>query len=209
VQCPVACSDGKNREILARILLHVAEDVVDSPYQEQEVELSGSACGWRVFLVGTYELVIDAKNRLSIPFSVRRKLDPERDGHSFYVSPAQRRGTLALYPEKYFERLRPALPEETLSEHTQQWRQFELSQTALLDADSQGRILIPERLLKRAGLGKEVVLTGAHDHLVLWNRHEFEEFENRQWEQFPENRSKAMQELRTLAAARSSAESTA
>ncbi|MGD8453113.1 MAG: hypothetical protein PVJ57_14945 [Phycisphaerae bacterium] len=153
-----------------------------------------------MLLAGRFEQTIDAKNRLSIPFAIRRKLNPDQDGHSFYVLPGQRRGTVALYAEKYFERMRPLLPEESVSEETHEWRKFEYSQCALLDPDSQGRILIPEHLLKREGIGKEVMLTGAEDHLVLWDRKDFEEFENNQWERFSENRSKAMRELRTLAA---------
>ena len=63
-----------------------------------------------MFLAGTHELTIDSKKRLSIPFVIRKKLDGERDGHSFYVVPGRRRGTLALYAEKYYERLRADLP---------------------------------------------------------------------------------------------------
>ena len=166
----------------------------------------GFCGGHGMFLVGTFELTVDAKNRVSIPFNIRRKLDPGRDGHSFYVLPGQRPGTLALYPESYFERMRPALPAESVSEETQQWRQFEYSQCALLDSDSQGRILIPERLLKRTGVGREVTLTGAQDHLVLWNRQDFAEFEDGQWKRFPESRSKAMQELRAFAPVQPAAE---
>ncbi len=149
-----------------------------------------------MFLVGTYELVIDAKNRLSIPFNIRRKLDE----HSFYALPGGRPRTLDLYPESYFEKLRPVPPAEYLSDSTLEYHRFELSQTGLLETDSQGRILLPDRLLKRAGIGKDVVLIGVQDHLELWNRGEFEEFETRQWEKLAENRARAMQELRALAA---------
>jgi MraZ protein len=147
-----------------------------------------------MFLVGTYELVVDAKNRLSVPFNIRKKLDE----HSFYALPASRPCTLALYPESYFEKLRPVPPAESLSDSTQAWRQFEYSQCALLETDSQGRILLPDRLLKRAGIEKEVVLIGVQDHLELWNRRDFEEFENSQWDHLAENRARAMQELRAF-----------
>ena len=153
-----------------------------------------------MFLVGTYELTIDAKNRLSIPFNIRRKLDPNKDGQSFYVLPGLRSGTLALYPEAYFEGLRPVPPAEKLSEQAHAWRQFEYSQCALLDSDSQGRILLPERLLKRAGIVKEVTLIGVQDHLELWSRRDFEDFENGQWQNVPQNRARAMEELRAFVA---------
>jgi len=148
-----------------------------------------------VFLVGTYELVIDAKNRLSIPFAIRRKLAE----HSFYVLPGYRLRTLALYPERYFEELRPVPPVEALSEHAVQWRQFEYSQCALLVPDGQGRILLPERLLRRAGISRDVVLIGVQDHLELWNRDDFEQFERSQWQSLADNRARAMEELKAFA----------
>jgi MraZ protein len=155
-----------------------------------------------MFLSGTYELSIDAKNRLSIPFAIRRKLSDERDGQSFYVLPGRRKGTLALYAEKYYERLRADLPaDDALSDDAYAYRQFESSQSALLDSDSQGRILIPERLLKRAGLDKDVVLIAVRDHLELWSRQDFEAFESGMWPAYPEQRAKAVQEMKALAPA--------
>ncbi len=156
-----------------------------------------------MFLAGTYELSIDAKNRVSIPFAIRRKLSEERDGHSFYVVPGRRRGTLSLYAEKYYERLRGDLPpDDSLSDEAYAYRQFEYSQSALLDPDSQGRVLLPERLLKRAGLGKEVVLIAVRDHLELWKREDFEAFEQGMWPEYPEQRSRAVDEMKQLSAAR-------
>jgi MraZ protein len=152
-----------------------------------------------MFLAGTFELTIDGKNRLSIPFPIRRKLDAERDGHSFYVVPGRRRRTLSLYPEKHYEKLRDKVPaDDRLSDDTYEYRQWEYSQSALLDPDTQGRILIPERLLKRAGLDKEVALIAVRDHLELWNRKEFDKFESGMWEAYPEKRTNAVRESEAL-----------
>lgn len=152
-----------------------------------------------MLLAGTFELTIDAKNRLSIPFGIRKKLNPETDGHAMYVLPGRRPGTLSLYPEKYYERLRADLPEdEALSDEAFAYRQFEFAQSALLDPDSQGRVLIPERLLKRAGLEKEVVLIAVRDHLELWRHEDFEQFENGMWQDYPRQRAAAVQEQQQL-----------
>jgi MraZ protein len=149
-----------------------------------------------MFLTGTYELTIDNKNRVSIPFAIRRKLSEDRDGHSFYVLPGRRQQTLALYPEKYYERLRADLPaDDGLSDQAYAWRQFEYSHSALLDPDAQGRVLIPERLLKRAGLDREVVLIAIRDHLELWRRDDFEAFESRMWPEYPQHRARAIEEM--------------
>jgi MraZ protein len=152
-----------------------------------------------MFFVGMYELTIDAKNRLSIPHAIRSKMNCDADGRSFYVVPGQRRGTLAMYPERYFERKRVAIPsDEQLSQGAHEWRQFEYSQSALLDPDTQGRVLIPERLLKRAGIGREVTLIGVQDRLEVWSRAEFEAFQDGKWPDYPEHRAAAMKELRDL-----------
>jgi MraZ protein len=156
-----------------------------------------------MFLAGTFELSIDAKNRLSIPFAIRKKLDGERDGHALYAMPGRRRGTLALYPERYYERLRADLPpDDALSDEAYAYRQFEYSQSALLDPDSQGRVLIPERLLKRAGIEKEVVLIAVRDHLELWQRADFEAFESGMWPEYPQQRASAVAEMQRLAPAK-------
>ena len=40
--------------------------------------------------------------------------------------------------------------------------------------DKQGRVLLPDKILKRAGILKEVTLIGVRDHLELWNRADWE-----------------------------------
>jgi MraZ protein len=154
-----------------------------------------------MYFVGVYELTIDSKNRLSIPHPVRSKINADSDGRAFYVVPGRRRGILAVYPEHYYERLRRFVPpEEQLSESTQAWRQFELSQSVLLDPDNQGRILIPERLLKWGKIQKQVTLIGVQDHLEIWNREEYGRFEQEHWDDYSERRARAMKELRAFTA---------
>ena len=41
--------------------------------------------------------------------------------------------------------------------------------------DKQGRVLLPDKMLKRAGIGKDVTLAGVKDHMELWNRSEWED----------------------------------
>ncbi len=158
-----------------------------------------------MLLVGTHELVIDNKGRISVPYAIRAKLNPDVDGKSFYVLPGKRQGTLAIYADKYFEKLTVyAAPAGPLSDETFEWRQFEGSQTVLLDPDAQGRILIPERLLKRAGIGRAAVLIGVQDHMELWSPKEFAEFEEASWPDYPVRRARAAKELYERGASKSS-----
>jgi MraZ protein len=152
-----------------------------------------------VFLAGTYEIVIDAKNRLMVPYLVRRELGPKEE-QSFYAVPGRRLGTLALYPKTYYDGIREKRPPlDSLSDESYEYFQFENAQTAFLETDDQGRVLLPQRLLQRAGLNKEVVLTGAGDHLELWRREDFEAFEAGLWQTYPQRRAKAIDEIKRIA----------
>lgn len=150
-----------------------------------------------MFFVGEHHLTIDNKNRLSIPQAVRARLDATIDGNSFYVGPGRRKGFLMLYPHLYFENARRKAPApDDLSDQAYELAQFEYSQTVLVDPDGQGRVLIPDWLLKRAGIGREVTLIGVRDHLELWNRSDFEAFQARGWATYTESLGQVRDELR-------------
>lgn len=162
-----------------------------------------------MFFVGTFELSIDTKNRLSVPYLIRSKLDPSRDGRAFYVLPGRFPQTLAIFPDEYFERLRMSAPlADDLSDGTYAWKQFEYSQAALLEPDNQGRILVPERLLRRCGIEREATLIGVQDHLELWNRKAYADFQERMWPDYPARRTDAWAELKALQASEKASEST-
>ena len=121
-------------------------------------------------LYGNYELTVDDKNRILVPSEVRKKLDPERDGEAFFLVTG-RDGRLWLYPERHYELLVSRDPSElTPSEDTLAFDRLMLGLASRVEWDRQGRVLLPDKALKRAGIGKEVTLVGARDHLELWNR---------------------------------------
>ena len=105
-----------------------------------------------------------------IPADVRRQLDPERDGEAFFVISGTD-GRLCLYPERHYE----ALVSRDLTELTPDldklaYDRMTLGMASRVEWDKQGRVLFNERVLKRAGIGKEVTLVGCNDHLELWPR---------------------------------------
>jgi MraZ protein len=159
-----------------------------------------------MLLAGTYELTIDNKNRLSIPFAIRRSINDDVDGQSFWMLPGRRPGTLSMYPERYFKRVREHQPDDDLlSDQAYAYREFEYSQSVLLEPDAQGRVLIPDRLLKRVGFTKDVVLTGVRDHLELWRLEDFDKFETGMWPAYTEERARALEEMNRLGPATVSA----
>jgi len=120
-------------------------------------------------LIGEFELTLDEKNRLLTPAEVRRSI-PSEHGESFYLIMGINRVPW-LYCERYYEELVMQVPTEMIpGEDMLAFDQMVFGMASKLAWDKQGRIVIPDRMVKRAGLGKDVTLVGVKDHLELWPR---------------------------------------
>ena len=125
-------------------------------------------------LFGEYELNVDDKNRLLIPSEVRRSIKPEEFGEGYFLVIGINRLPW-LYPERYYERLATQGPADiTPEQDLLAFDQLHFAMASRLDPDKQGRVLLPDKILKRAKINKEVTLIGARDHLELWNRADWE-----------------------------------
>lgn len=153
-----------------------------------------------VVFSGNFAHAIDTKNRLAIPAKHRSKIDPERDGQCLVIVPGTPADRLWLYTERKFEELAARgdtglIPDEDQLEFDQAY--FPLAE--YLEIDSQGRILVPEWMLAKAGLGRDIVICGVRDHLELRRRDVFEKEKELNWPRHRELQLKARgayQELR-------------
>jgi MraZ protein len=125
-------------------------------------------------LGGEHELTIDGKNRLLLPAEIRQSLDPQRDGTALYIVIGTN-GKLWMYAEIYYQHLVSLRQQQlTPDEDVLAFDQSYFAMSAHREWDKQGRILLPDKTLKRTGTNKEVTLIGARDHMELWNRNEWE-----------------------------------
>ena len=125
------------------------------------------------FFAGTNDLILDAKNRLSIPAQVRKSFDSSDEGTLFVTL---KESILRMYTMGHFRRTfkkeisSGLLPVELQKSFTY----LRLSLGAEVECDAQGRVVLPDSILKLAGLGKdgprEVTLVGAQDHLQIFAR---------------------------------------
>lgn len=145
-----------------------------------------------MLFAGHYEHSIDPKNRLALPAKFRRNLDDERDGKGFYIVPGQPPTTLWLYTERHFEQLAGRADSTLIPDDDQlRFEQVFFPWAELVEPDGQGRILLPEKMLRRAKLGREVVICGVRDHLEIRPRGEFEEEAEASWKNYREFQLKA------------------
>lgn len=125
-------------------------------------------------LFGEYELNVDDKNRLLIPSEIRRSINPAEHGDGYFLVIGINRLPW-IYVERYYERLATRDPGDiTPTQDLLAFDQLHFAMASRLEPDKQGRVLLPDKILKRAGIKKEVTLIGARDHLELWNRADWE-----------------------------------
>jgi transcriptional regulator MraZ len=113
--------------------------------------------------VGRFEHTLDDKGRLVLPTTYRSRL---MDGG--FLTPYQ--NCLALWAPNDFEGFVERLRDKTRNQEaaTNAMRTL-LANAADVKPDGQGRIAVPARLRDYADLDGGVVLTGALDHIELWN----------------------------------------
>jgi MraZ protein len=149
------------------------------------------------FLYGDFDLTLDLeKNRLIIPSEIRNQIVPETDGDAFVVTARGR--ALLFFPEKYYKRLANVQipPEMTPTADLRDFAELKFALARKVEWDAQGRMVLPEKLLTRTGLGKEVTLTGMRDHMELWDRSEWKAREDRLYREAESIESKATAALK-------------
>ena len=112
-------------------------------------------------MTGTYEHTIDAKGRLFIPAKLRDEL-----GDTFYLAVGVD-ACLAIYPMETWNRFTEKFASLPMSQSRAMRPLF--ANAAKCEPDSQGRIVIPQKLRQYAGLGKEAVIIGVNDRAEIWS----------------------------------------
>ena len=126
--------------------------------------------------VGSYSHSLDSKKRVFVPARFREDL-----GNTFYVT--RKFDTyLSIYTEEewnaYLEKLEK-LPESVAAEV----QEFILGGAQKCVPDTSGRIIIDDKLLKHAGIDKNIVFVGAGRQIRVWSEELWNEREkNRDFE---------------------------
>jgi len=146
-----------------------------------------------LLLTGEYEHVIDGKGRVLISNKLRSQIDSEQHGSNFYLVLGAN-GILCLYPEKYFEQIVLSVaPGTTAPDEAVAFERMSFALASKIELDNQGRLLLTERLRKRAGLRDQITLVGVRDHIELWNTENWEEYLADHMAQYQKQMSQARQ----------------
>lgn len=119
-------------------------------------------------LTGTYTQSMDVKGRMAFPSKLREII-----GERFIVTKGIG-GCLFVYSIEDFTEKAAKLKALPMAQGLRLQRSF-MANAQEVEADKQGRILIPSILREIAALEKDIVVVGVSDHCEIWNPERWEE----------------------------------
>lgn len=130
---------------------------------------------------GYYEHTLDDKGRLVIPSKMR-----EEAGSRLYIMKGYD-GALSIFKAtKFEEMIKEAQGTPFTKSNSRKYLRIQLGSTCEMEVDSHGRIQIPSQLLIRYNITKEVVVLGVGDHIEVWSKETYLEYEKAADEDFEE-----------------------
>jgi MraZ protein len=128
---------------------------------------------------GRFNYSVDNKGRTNIPAKLRKNVSPEAND-TFVVTRGFEK-CLFVYPLDEWNKLEQSIRE--LSPSNSQHRFFVrtlLQWATESQLDGQARIIIPQELLKFAGIENEVTIIGVLERIEIWNPALFDDYMNNQ-----------------------------
>lgn len=122
--------------------------------------------------MGEYNHTIDAKGRLIVPSKFREQL-----GEAFVITKGND-GCLNIYTNEAWEAFLDKIKLLPANKNTRKYVREYVAHAETIEADKQGRALIPATLREYAGLTKDVVLAGVIDKIEVWDKERWNEESN-------------------------------
>lgn len=150
---------------------------------------------------GISAINLDVKGRIAVPTRYRAELQECCERQMVVTVAVDEKcigenGCLWLYPLPEWERLEQTISKlPTLNKMAGKLRRFVIGNASECEMDSQGRLLLPEKLRKFAGMEKHVVLVGQLNKFEIWNEEAWQAKEN-EWMNGDDN--EGLDELESL-----------
>lgn len=133
-------------------------------------------------LLGEYEHSIDTKGRIAMPAKLREGL-----GGKFIITKGLD-GCLFVYAMDEWQRVEQKLASLPMSRKTaRDFTRFLFGGACEGECDKQGRVLLPARLRRYAGLEREAVIVGVGSRAEIWDA--------AKWQQYNEESAEDVNEL--------------
>ena len=122
---------------------------------------------------GSFTHNLDDKGRLMIPRKMREEL-----GYKVYIMKGFE-GSLSLYNEERYQKLVEEFSRLSFNQsRVRDYLRLQFASTYEMEVDKLGRVQIPTALLTKYNISKEVLVLGIGDHIEVWDKAKYEEYEN-------------------------------
>ena len=122
---------------------------------------------------GSFAHNLDDKGRLMIPRKMREEL-----GYKVYIMKGFE-GSLSLYNEERYQKLVEEFSRLSFNQSkVRDYLRLQFASTYEMEVDKLGRVQIPTALLTKYNISKEVLVLGIGDHIEVWDKAKYEEYEN-------------------------------
>ena len=123
--------------------------------------------------LGTSDHHLDSKGRVILPTDFREQL-----GESFYITMGFNRCAQVMSVEE-LDRLREQI-RQLPADKALSLQYLLISPAKLVSPNSQGRIIIPQKLREDAGLSADVTVVGMDTRIEIWDKATFDDFMEQQ-----------------------------
>ncbi len=123
----------------------------------------------RYNFTGEFSCSLDSKNRFNLPAPVRKMLGPEANG-TLVFAPGFEEINLYVYPLDEWYRLTDSF--KTFSPNNKKAQIFIrrfVGGAHTVAMDAQGRLMLPKRMLEKAGIDSDLLFLGTINKLEVWN----------------------------------------
>ncbi len=121
---------------------------------------------------GSYVHTLDNKGRLVIPSKLR-----DEAGTRVYILKGFD-GALSIYKSSDFDKMIEEINTLPFNKrNSRAYLRVQLASTCELDVDKQGRVQLPSQLLEKYGIGKDVIVIGVGDHMEVWDKKTYIDYE--------------------------------
>lgn len=123
-------------------------------------------------ILGTYQPNIIGKGRIALPKKIRNEIKGERVVLSIGFEKC-----IFGFEEKTWEKtISPELSRPLSDQEGRKLRRQMCANAVIAELDNQGRMVIPEELLKYGEINDKIVIIGAGDHFEIWSQFKWQEY---------------------------------
>ncbi len=123
-----------------------------------------------MFLLGNFQHQLDDKNRIRLPAKFRADL-----GDKYILMPGTG-GCIYVYKADETQKILATLNEmQSMDPIKEEWIRSLVSEGCSVEADSQGRFVLPSNLQEIAGINKDVRVVGSISKVELWSEERWQQ----------------------------------